>query len=1269
MKEKQKIAIIGAALKYPYADNFKDLDRIYETRFDCIHDISEKRRKLNGLDPNEEYTQFGYLEELDEFDYKFFNLSKSEAICMDPQSRITLELACGAIESAGYSLSSLRGTNTAVIIGTGKSSYDQLFKDETGFAATGTMADAIAGRISYSLDLHGEATVVSTACSSSMYATYDACVKLAAGMCDAAIVGGVLLYFNVLKADAGKRDVSTIGLAASDGRCHTFDDCADGINMCEGAGVVFLKRYEDAVRDHDNILSVISGFGSNHDGQRSNSFTAPSVTAQAELFEKVWRNFSINPENIGYYEAHGTGTKIGDPIEIASITEAYRKFTDKKQICPVGSLKTNFAHAGAAAGVASILKGILSINEKKKYPLRTLNKKNHMIDFENAPVYPIAEQEEWLDEHRVFAINGFGSSGTNVHIVMENAPLQPKYEDLSDEFLITISAKEKERVDIYKEKILESIKGEYELGDICWNLNAARDDYEYRTSTVVKSKEELFTFLSKPSIIRKKQEFKKILLCSGTKIYVDEEISALCKHYPIIKNVYEIYKKECNSQEEKSIAIEAAILTQWNDWGITADMLIGTERGSIAIDLYNGKIGAAQIADEIAKRANEQFQKVGFCNYIRSMLEAEEKSILCLDISGNQGKMFLELKEQFADEQLIVLAANDRKSLLFTLADLYCCGINVDWKEFYKDTKHNKLFLATYPFAKTSAWPSKIIPQYDCEISTVEKEEEEEEDLKKFLLRTWQELLETEELTVEDDLFDFGANSLVSMAVSKVIQEKTGVELEFDDLYDYYTVESLAEFLTTKIASEEEKKQEAKKIVKVPRKQEMQVSSTQRRMLFIWENTQNKAIYNMPILYKISNQLDEEIFIECLRRIVRRHEILHTIYGKNKADYYQTILENYDLEIKLIDMQGKKNEEIKTFLKKESERSFNLFKEIPVRSVLVRENTENWYWLLNTHHIAADGWSMGIFCNELNKEYNALIKGEGASIPELPVQYADFAEYENEYRNSDIAKKEKEYWIENLNGVNGILHFPVDKEIPKNRKHIGVEERFECSIEFSEQLRQFARKHNLSMFMLLQGAYAILLYRYSGEKDFCIGVPFANREEEELQNVIGFFANTLVLRCQCEEEESIGSFLEINKKNVLNAFANARCSFEDVISNIKFERDSQNEPLVQYAFAFQNYLRTEMQLKDVFIEEQESMVNASKFNMVVTMYEDHEQLKGMVEYDQELFSKKLILQIIKDYKCILDCIVKEEEEKISYIKMSVQKELQTSENPEDSLFE
>ena len=386
MKDTMKIAVIGASVRFPYAEELRDLDRIYSNKMDCIHDITPKRIRLNGLDENTAYTQFGYLENLDEFDYGFFNISRTEAICIDPQQRICLELACKAIESAGYCLSSMAGTNTAVFVGGGKSTYDKLYDDDTGFAATGEMADAMAGRISYMLDLHGEAMVCSTACSSSMYATYDACTKLLAGSCDAALVGGVLLYFDVMKQSDVTEDAGTIGLAAPDGRCKTFDDRADGINLCEGAGFVFLKRYEDAKADGDNILAVITAAGSNQDGGRSNSFTAPSITAQTEIFTRVWERWGIDPMTIGYYEAHGTGTKIGDPIEIASITEAYKGYTDKKQFCPIGSLKTNYAHPGSAAGVASVLKGILSIQGKKKYPLRDLQKPNHMIDFENSPV-------------------------------------------------------------------------------------------------------------------------------------------------------------------------------------------------------------------------------------------------------------------------------------------------------------------------------------------------------------------------------------------------------------------------------------------------------------------------------------------------------------------------------------------------------------------------------------------------------------------------------------------------------------------------------------------------------------------------------------------------------------------------------------------------------------------------------------------------------------------------------------------------------------------
>ena len=516
MKKFSDIAIIGTSVRFPMAESLDDLDRIYSERIDCIRDLDEERIRLNGLDPEEKYSQFGYMNGIDQFDYRFFNISKTEAECIDPQHRIMMELACSAIESAGYSLSSLRGSNTAVIVGAARSEYYRLFDDETGYATNGTLIDTLPGRISYFLDLHGESSVVATACSSSLYALYDACVKMSAGVFDTALVGGVMLYFTVYKEKTKSDDVTTVGLAAEDGRCKAFEDEADGINIGEGAGFVMIKRYEDAVRDNDNILAVIKAYGANQDGGRSNSPSAPSVSAQAELLEKVWRDFEIDPTEIGYYEAHGTGTRIGDPIEISSMTEAFSHFTEKKQFCPVGSLKSNYSHPGSAAGVASVIKGILSLNKRKKYPLRTMKCPNRMIDFKNSSVYPIAEMEEWTDNKRVYAVNSFGVSGTNVHIVMENAPERDISSSISDEYLVTLSTKNKEQLSVYRSKLLEALKEDdgKALGDICYVLNNGRDDYTFRTSAVVHDIEELRNFLRSDETDELK-ESEAVFLVSG----------------------------------------------------------------------------------------------------------------------------------------------------------------------------------------------------------------------------------------------------------------------------------------------------------------------------------------------------------------------------------------------------------------------------------------------------------------------------------------------------------------------------------------------------------------------------------------------------------------------------------------------------------------------------------------------------------------------------------------------------------------------------------
>ena len=290
-----KIAVIGAAMKFPNVENFEDFDRVYTEKTDCVHDISEKRIYLNGLDPEKKYFPLGYLEDVDLFDYKFFEMSKSEAIGLDPQARLSLELACGAIESAGYSLSSMRGTNTAVIMGACTTKYGDLFHDETGFASTGTMSDAVSGRINFGLDLHGESSVIATACSSSLYAVYDACTKLAAGRCDYALSGGVLFCFDAYE-DALKEDASSLGLAASDGRCKAFDETS-------------LKHFNQTLKEINK-----NNIATNSDLKNTkNNLERTKADFKSELLEKVypigsyyWSSNNKSPSDI----FGGTWTKI-----------------------------------------------------------------------------------------------------------------------------------------------------------------------------------------------------------------------------------------------------------------------------------------------------------------------------------------------------------------------------------------------------------------------------------------------------------------------------------------------------------------------------------------------------------------------------------------------------------------------------------------------------------------------------------------------------------------------------------------------------------------------------------------------------------------------------------------------------------------------------------------------------------------------------------------------------------------------------------------------
>jgi acyl transferase domain-containing protein len=350
------IAIIGMALRFPNADSIEEFWRILEDGVDCIGDIPEIRKndinnylEYSDLVENTGFIKAAYMKEIDKFDCGYFRISPKEAELMDPHHRMFMEVAIEALEDAGYGGNKLAGSRTGVYVGLTnfkqKGYSDIIAEIEPGSLSTavsGNLPSMIPSRISYFLDLKGPSMAVDTACSSSLTAVHIACQALRNGECDMALTGSVKIHIFPLNSSW------QLGIESSDGKTKAFDESADGTGIGEGVAALLLKPYNKAVEDGDNIYAIIKGSAVNQDGS-SIGITAPNSIAQADVIQKAWENAGIDPETITYIEAHGTGTKLGDPIEIDGIQRAFEKYTDKKQFCSIGSLKTNIGHLLDAA--------------------------------------------------------------------------------------------------------------------------------------------------------------------------------------------------------------------------------------------------------------------------------------------------------------------------------------------------------------------------------------------------------------------------------------------------------------------------------------------------------------------------------------------------------------------------------------------------------------------------------------------------------------------------------------------------------------------------------------------------------------------------------------------------------------------------------------------------------------------------------------------------------------------------------------------------------
>ncbi len=517
--EVEPIAIVGAAGNFP---DSPDLDQFWSNLSegrDCISEIPDTRWDWASLygDPDKETNKTnvkhaGVIAGVENFDSLFFGISPREAEAMDPQQRLLMTYAWKAIEDSGHAPESLSGSNTGLFIATGSSGYSTLLSkagcEIEGFSAAGMASSVGPNRMSYLLNLHGPSEPIETACSSSLVAVHRAVRSIRAGDCDQAIVGGV----NLLVSPDPHISFDKAGMLAKDGRCKTFSKNANGYVRGEGVGMMVLKPLSKAKEDGDNIYALIRGTAENHGG-RSNSLTAPNPRSQADVIKSALRQSDIDLRSISYIEAHGTGTSLGDPIEVQGLKKAFSELAEEKGAdlpegyCALGSVKTNIGHLELAAGMASLMKVLLQMKHKTLVASLHCDDINPYIDLKGSPFEVISQKRQWDALHddnggvlpRRAGVSSFGFGGVNAHVIMEEyVPKSADREPSAGPVMIVLSAKTDDRLNAQKsqlEKYLE-LNESLVLADLAYTLQVGRDAMDVRWACVVNTIQELRHALS-----------------------------------------------------------------------------------------------------------------------------------------------------------------------------------------------------------------------------------------------------------------------------------------------------------------------------------------------------------------------------------------------------------------------------------------------------------------------------------------------------------------------------------------------------------------------------------------------------------------------------------------------------------------------------------------------------------------------------------------------------------------------------------------------------
>ncbi|MEU7229015.1 amino acid adenylation domain-containing protein [Streptomyces chrestomyceticus] len=1266
------IAVVGMAVRLPEADDTRQFLANLRDGRDSVRELSAGRRGRTSMPLDEDFQLNGYIEDIDSFDHAFFGISHGEAQVMAPEHRLLLQTAYQAVEDAAQRPAALNGRRVSVYVGDTRIAYHQLVRTIEAPMVMGVHVAATAGRIARFFGLSGPAAMVDSSCSSGLLAVHHAVNDLVLGDAEMALVGGVNLnlFGDPVQDDAGL----DLGIRSADGKTRAFSAEADGTGSGEAVVAVLLKPLDDALRDGDPVHAVIKGIAANNVADRSSSLTAPDSAAQAEVITRAWRKAGVDPATVSYVEAHGTATRLGDPIEIEALDLAFGPTAAAKHSVALSSVKSNIGHTWSVSGLVGLVKAVLALRYRQLFPSLHTEALSPLIDFSESAVSVTRQLTPWEPAAgiRRAGVSSFGVMGTNVHAVLEEAPAPTTDESSAatapDGYWIPLSAKSPTALSANIAALRARVESDPRLriADVQRTLAEGRDHHPYRYAVTADDLDGLSRALAEPPTGPSAVGPMTVLLVSGRCPADPGQVSAFRGAHPRFDELYAQCERAAEAdgtEADGQFAFQYALHGLLREIGFDFRHVVGEGAGKHVIDAAAGRVPLAE-AQRLAhaERAAQPAEPADLDARVDRLLGklVGARPVLFVE-AGPLSTVSGALVARGGAGYRVVSVTEGPAALL---RDLYTGGADWNWASTAGGGR--RIELPAYQFDKVRCWidDADLAPARGAAAAPAEesgaagaagqRSGPPPVDVLETVTGVWRDVLGTEAVSPSDSFFDLGGDSISGLQVVNRVQKLFGVELDVLTLFDYDTPEDLTGYLGTLLAPEpdavpdtaEDDADDAAEEAASPAAPGFFPASA--AQLNVWLASQfegGSVAFNLTRSFELTGPVDTTALQKAVDGLTARHDGLRAAFRLEGEQLVQQVAPagpgTVAVEVRTESAAFPAGSAAVALVREFAARPFDLENGPLLRVQLACFRDERHLLSLSTHHLVADGWSLGLLVRDLSELYAAAVAGTEAALPPVGADYREHHVREAR-RAQDRREQAAAYWLDTFASVPPALSLPTRAGSAEGRAYTGAYRDYALPAALWQRLKSFARSRGGTPFTSVVSAFAAVLARYSEHGDLVLGTSVADRGEESLEQLVGMLVRTLPLRLSVDAEAGFDALYRQVRGTFTDGLRHLSHPYEELVRDLQERGRTHTPDLFDVLIEFEQFAGAgagpleAMAATGLGVEQVDVTLETSVFPLNIMLAEQQGTLGAAVRFDTRLFDPATVDGLWEAFEALLD---------------------------------